>query len=194
MNNYLEASILVRDTDERLVQNLSNLPATFLFIDSRQESTKPVSTSSGLDFSRLVERSGLDLIKVADGVYKLIDYGRYRFDEQKRQKETARKQREKARTMKEYFFSLVIGDHDYQVKLKQIREHLEDHDIRVGVKYNKKTKNTLPRGLSLKDTARRPDFILRRVLSDLDSPDTTRTDIQMGDRMVSATIKRKAAQ
>src|SRR5258708_32060149 len=55
-----------------------------------------------------------------------MDYGRFRFDARKREQESRRKQA--STRLKQMNFRPKIGDHDYQTKLKRVREFLVEGD------------------------------------------------------------------
>lgn len=69
----------------------------------------------------------LDLLCVAPNgkppVTKILDYGRYKFDQQKKAKETKKKQH--VTELKPLRLSPVIDTHDFETKLKQARGWLE---------------------------------------------------------------------
>ncbi len=70
---------------------------------------------------------GLDLVEVAPNarppVAKIMDYGKYRYLEKKRKKEAKKKH---GGEVKEIEFRPNIGQHDLEVKVRRIREFLED--------------------------------------------------------------------
>src|SRR5699024_11276602 len=72
----------------------------------------------------------LDLVLVAPGakppVCRIMDYGKYRFEQQKKEKEARKKQR--VINVKEVRFSPAIGEHDFNTKLKNARKFLEKGD------------------------------------------------------------------
>lgn len=74
--------------------------------------------------------AGLDLVEVApDGdppVVKISDYGKQRFQEQKKKAEARKKQ--KSADLKEIKMRPNIDDHDYEVKAKAIRRFFEEGD------------------------------------------------------------------
>src|SRR3954470_15693290 len=80
------------------------------------------------DALNLAEEAGLDLVEIAPNsvppVCKLLDYGRFRFNEQKKQNE-ARK-RQKTVEVKEVKLRPGIDDHDYDVKMKAMKGFFED--------------------------------------------------------------------
>lgn len=69
---------------------------------------------------------GLDLVEVAPTanppVAKIMDYGKFKYEEKKRQKEAKKKQ---TGELKEISFRPTISEHDLKVKMKKIREFLE---------------------------------------------------------------------
>jgi len=74
--------------------------------------------------------AGLDLLEVspnaAPPVCKLIDYGKYRYEQQKKANIARKKQ--KIIQLKELKMRPTIEEHDYQVKMKAARKFLEAGD------------------------------------------------------------------
>ncbi len=81
---------------------------------------------------RLAEEKDLDLVEISPNakppVCKIMDYGKYKFEQQKKEKEARKKQRQKMQHIKEIKFRIKIEDHDYQTKVKHIREFIEHGD------------------------------------------------------------------
>jgi len=81
---------------------------------------------------RLAEEKELDLVEISPNakppVCKIMDYGKYKFEQQKKEKEARKKQRQKMQNIKEIKFRIKIEDHDYQTKVKHIREFIEHGD------------------------------------------------------------------
>lgn len=87
---------------------------------------------------RLAQEKGLDLVKVAPDakppVCRIMDFGRYKYEQSKREKEARKKQ--KIITIKEIRIRPTIDDHDYDVKLRNIRRFLSDGDkVKVTVRF-----------------------------------------------------------
>ncbi|MBQ3405594.1 MAG: translation initiation factor IF-3, partial [Oscillospiraceae bacterium] len=81
---------------------------------------------------------GLDLVKIAPGsnppVCKIMDYGKYRFEQSKREKEARRNQH--VVEIKEIRMSPSIGLNDFNVKLKNGQKFLRDGDrLKVSVRF-----------------------------------------------------------
>ena len=81
---------------------------------------------------------GLDLVKIAPGstppVCRVMDYGKYRFEQSKKEKEARRNQR--VIEIKEIRMSPSIGDNDFNVKLKNGQKFLKEGDrLKVSVRF-----------------------------------------------------------
>lgn len=78
----------------------------------------------------IAQRQGLDLVEVAaqadPPVCKLLDYGRYIYQQRLKERESRRKQH--AVAIRQVRFSMKIDEHDYQTKLRKIREFLGRRD------------------------------------------------------------------
>lgn len=58
-------------------------------------------------------------------VAKILDANKFKYEQKLREKELARKQRQNKIVLKEVQFRLGIGDHDFDVKLKNIHKFLD---------------------------------------------------------------------
>ena len=90
------------------------------------------------DALNLAEEVGLDLVEIAPNsvppVCKLLDYGRFRFNEQKKQNE-ARK-RQKTVEVKEIKLRPGIDKHDYDTKMKSVHRFFEEGDkVKVTLRF-----------------------------------------------------------
>ncbi|SNZ07074.1 bacterial translation initiation factor 3 (bIF-3) [Persephonella hydrogeniphila] len=81
---------------------------------------------------RIAEEKNLDLVEVSPNanppVCKIMDYGKYKFEQKKKEKEAKKKQKAKMQNVKEIKFRIKIEDHDYQTKVRHIREFIEEGD------------------------------------------------------------------
>ena len=89
---------------------------------------------------RIAEEKDLDLVEVAPQanppVCKIMDYGKFKYEMKKKEREARRKQREHAIEVKDIRMKVRIEDHDLKVKLKHMREFLEDGDkVRVRIRF-----------------------------------------------------------
>jgi translation initiation factor IF-3 len=75
---------------------------------------------------------GLDLVEVASNAHppvcRIMDYGKYKYEQGK--KERAAKKHQTGNKLKEIKFHVNVADHDYQTKIRHVREFL-DHGNRV---------------------------------------------------------------
>jgi translation initiation factor IF-3 len=82
------------------------------------------------DALKIAEDVGLDLVEIAPNstppVCKILDYGKFRFNEQKKQAEARKKQ--KTVEVKEIKLRPGIDRHDYDVKMKAVQRFFEEGD------------------------------------------------------------------
>ena len=90
------------------------------------------------DAMRLAEDAGLDLVEISPNasppVCKILDYGKYRFLEQKKASEARKKQ--KTVEVKEVKLRPGIDDHDYDVKMKAMKSFFEEgNKVKVTLRF-----------------------------------------------------------
>ena len=91
-----------------------------------------------LDALGMAEQAGLDLVEIAPNseppVCKILDYGRFRFAEQKKAADARKKQ--KVVEVKEIKLRPGIDEHDYDVKMKAVRRFFEEGDkVKVTLRF-----------------------------------------------------------
>ncbi|MDR3021109.1 MAG: translation initiation factor IF-3 [Clostridiales bacterium] len=87
--------------------------------------------------NRLADSRGLDLAKINPGsnppVCKIMDYGKFKFDAVKREKE--QKKHQKNSEMREMRLSMNIDKHDLETKARQTKKLLTDGDkVKVSIR------------------------------------------------------------
>ena len=87
---------------------------------------------------RMAEAADLDLVKIAPTavppVCKIMDYGKYRFEQTKREKENRKNQ--KVIELKEIRLSATIDQHDMEVKAKACQKFLGNGDkVKVTIRF-----------------------------------------------------------
>ncbi|MBR9834797.1 MAG: translation initiation factor IF-3 [Alphaproteobacteria bacterium] len=101
--------------------------ARVLLIDENGEKQGEVPIDAALDAAA---EAGMDLVEVSPNqeipVCKIVDYGKLRFEAQK--KKAAAKKKQKTQELKEIKFRPNIDSHDYMVKAKKIKEFFEKGD------------------------------------------------------------------
>ncbi|SKC43510.1 translation initiation factor IF-3 [Maledivibacter halophilus] len=118
----LEVNESIRDREVRL-------------IDSNGEQLGVVSSRRALE---IAEERKLDLVKIAPNakppVCKVMDFGKYKYEQAKREKEAKKKQ--KTISVKEVRLSLNIEDHDLNTKANNAMKFLEKGDkVKVSLRF-----------------------------------------------------------
>lgn len=90
------------------------------------------------DALKLAEERNLDLVRIAPQatppVCRIMDYGKYRFEQQKREKEARKNQR--VVEIKEIRLSLNIGTHDFETKLGHAVKFLgEGNKVKASIRF-----------------------------------------------------------
>ncbi len=93
----------------------------------------------GLDEGRAIaEEKGFDLVEVSPEakppVVKLMDYGKFKYEQQKKAAEARKKQ--KVIEIKEIKMRPTIDDHDYETKMKQMHRFFDEGDkVKVTLRF-----------------------------------------------------------
>ena len=110
---------------------------------------------------KIAQEVGLDLIEISrqvtPPVCKVLDYGKYKYEMQKKKNEA--KKNQKVVSIKELKLRPMIDTHDYEVKVKQAKKFLAQGDK---VKFTMRYKG---REMSANDLGKE---ILNKLLEDLD--------------------------
>ena len=110
---------------------------------------------------KIAQEVGLDLIEISPQVTppvcKVLDYGKYKYEMQKKKNEA--KKNQKVVSIKELKLRPMIDTHDYEVKVKQAKKFLAQGDK---VKFTMRYKG---REMSANDLGKE---ILNKLLEDLD--------------------------
>lgn len=92
------------------------------------------------DALTLANYAGLDLVLMNEGqipaVAKVMDYNKYRYEKQKRLKETQKKQRETSKEIKEYKLSVLIDVGDFETRKRGALDYLKKgHKIKASLRF-----------------------------------------------------------
>lgn len=92
------------------------------------------------DALTIANYAGLDLVLMnstpGHAVGKIMDYNRYRYERQKKQKEALKKQRENNKEVKEYQLSVNIDVHDFETRRKNAASYLsKGHKIKASLRF-----------------------------------------------------------
>ena len=104
-------------------------------VDERGEMIGVVTRNEAL---QRATAAGLDLVEVAANadppVVKILDYGKFKYEEQKRKNEARKKQ--KVIEVKEIKLRPGIDDHDYEVKMRSMVKFIEEGDkVKVTMRF-----------------------------------------------------------
>lgn len=141
-------------------------------IDANGDQLGVKSRDEALEIARTRE---LDLVLVAPGakppVCRIMDYGKYRYEQQKREREARRKQR--VINVKEVRFTPAIGDHDFNTKLRNAKRFIENGDkVKASVRFR-------GRAITHKDLGRE---VLERLAEEMKDIATVETKPKMEGR------------
>jgi translation initiation factor IF-3 len=140
-----------------------------------------MSVSEALEIAR---EAGLDLVEVAPQavppVVKILDYGKFRFENEKKLRDSKKKQ--KLLKLKEIRMQPKIDDHDLDFKSKHIKEFLADgNKVKVTIRF---------RGRELAHTELGYD-VMKDVLSRIEGEYVTDKPPAMEGRFMSMVLSPK---
>ncbi len=95
-------------------------------------------TVSIADALAAAQEAGLDLVEISPNatppIVKILDYGKYKYQEQKKAAEARKKQ--KVVEVKELKYRPMIDDHDYNVKMRAMERFFEEGDkVKVTLRF-----------------------------------------------------------
>ena len=148
------------------------------------EDGSPLGVVATPEALKRAEEAGLDLVEVAPTaappVCRIMDYSRYKYEQEKREKEARKKQ--KIIHIKEIRMGPKIGEHDYQFKLKALQEFLKRGDkVKVSMMFR-------GREMSHMDLGRK---ILDRLSSEISSIGEIEEMPRLEGRFINMVIRAK---
>jgi translation initiation factor IF-3 len=150
-------------------------------VDERGEMIGVVTRNEAL---QRATDAGLDLVEVAANadppVVKILDYGKYKYEEQKRRNEARKKQ--KVIEVKEIKLRPGIDDHDYEVKMRSMVKFIEEGDkVKVTMRFRGRELAHQELGMN----------VLMRVRDDLDKVAKVEQVPRMEGRQMTMVISPK---
>ncbi len=147
-------------------------------IDANNENRGVVSLKEAL---AVAEEEGLDLIEISPQanppVCKVLDFGKYRYEQQKRKNEA--KKNQKTVEIKEIKLRPMIETHDYEVKFKQAKKFLEQgNKVKLTMRFK-------GRELSANNIGKQ---VLTRIIEDLGDTCKVDADIKLEGKQMTAMI------
>ena len=103
----------------------------------------------------LASEKKLDLVNISPNakppVCKILDYGKYRYELQKKEKEAKKKQ--KTTQVKEIRLSTFIEEHDINVKANTASKFLKDGDkVKVSLRFRGREKDYKDKGMAVMES------------------------------------------
>lgn len=87
---------------------------------------------SSREAQKIASEQGVDLVEIAPNanppVVKIIDWGKYQYQQAKEEAKNRKKAREKQSELKTIKIGLKIGDNDLNIKVRKMRNFLDDGD------------------------------------------------------------------
>lgn len=159
----------IRDREVRLIDDQGN----------------QLGIMSARDAQRLAREKNLDLVKISPKakppVCKIIDYGKFRYEQAKREKEAKKKQN--IISVKEVRLSPNIEQHDIDTKMKHAKKFLNNGDkVKVSVRF---------RGRELAHTAIGREILLKFAENLVDIADIEKYPKMEGRSMVMFMAKKR---
>ena len=118
---------------------------------------------------RIATEAGLDLVEIAPNsappVCKILDYGKFKFQEQKKAAEARKNQ--KVIEVKEIKLRPSIDDHDYDVKMRAMKAFFEEgNKVKVTLRFRGREMAHQGLGLKVLDRVRADTSTVAKVESD----------------------------
>lgn len=136
------------------------------------------------DALKAAEESGLDLVEISPmatpPVAKIVDWGKYQY--QKMKELQRNKKHAKVSELKQIRLGMKIGQNDLDIKLKKVREFLEDGDkVRIQIFYRGRENAHQELGFEL----------MNRIITALGEDIVVEQKPQINGRNLSMTVRRK---
>lgn len=168
----------VQRNDDEVCVNDSIKAKQVRLIDANNENRGIVSIKEAL---LIAEDAGLDLIEISPQanppVCKVLDYGKYRYEQQKKKNEA--KKNQKIVEIKELKLRPAIEAHDYEVKLKQAKKFLEQgNKVKLTMRFK-------GRELSANDMGKQ---ILSKLTEDLDDCSKIDSELKLEGRQMTVIL------
>ena len=123
-------------------------------VDADGEMVGVLPVAEGIE---MADEVGLDLVEVSPNaeppVCKILDYGKYKYEEQKKANEARKKQ--KTIDVKEIKMRPGIDEHDYQVKMRSVRRFLDGGDkVKMTIRFRGREMGHQELGMKVLDRVR----------------------------------------
>lgn len=144
--NIRRCNAIANNKEEEPRVNHDIRATEILLIDEENTKRGVISTKEAI---AMAEAAELDLVEVAPQatppVWRIMDYSKYRFQQQKRDKDARKKQ--KNQVVKEIKMRPKIDQHDYDFKVKAVKTFLSaGHRVKVSIFFRGREMAFLDRG------------------------------------------------
>jgi len=126
-------------TDHRYIFGRFIRESKIVCIDQDNNNIGIIDTQEAL---RMAHTANLELVLVAQGkngkpsTCKILDFGKYKFEQEKRDRTAKKKQRENAVQIKEVRLRPSTGEHDLETKARQLQEFIDEGNrLKVTVQF-----------------------------------------------------------
>jgi len=122
-----------RKDGPRVNEEIRSREVHLIMQDGANRGTVPIAEAL-----QTAQEAGLDLVEIspnaAPPIVKILDYGKYKYQEQKKAAEERKKQ--KVVEVKELKYRPMIDDHDYDVKMRAMQRFFEEGDkVKVTLRF-----------------------------------------------------------
>jgi translation initiation factor IF-3 len=125
---YMEVFNIAKDKNNMLINDQINVPQVLVIGPNGEQ----VGVKSINDAKTLASYAALDLVLISPNanppVCKLMDYNKFRYEKQKKEKEALKRQKANMSELKEFRLSPVIDVGDFETKLKNATKYLQKGD------------------------------------------------------------------
>jgi len=134
----------------------------------------------------LAKQHQTDLVVISEKsdppVAKLLDANKYFYEQKRREKEAAKKQRENQIVIKEVQFRLGIGENDFDIKLKNIEKFLsKGNKVKCVVRYKGRENANKQQGFA----------IINRITDNLENSDWESKPSLNGNRLIGILMRKE---
>ena len=148
----MRAPLPVQKDGPRINEEINVREVQLIDHDGKNRGIIPTSEAQAI-----ATEAGLDLVEIAPNmsppVCKILDYGKFKYQEQKKAAEARKKQ--KIVEIKEIKFRPMIDDHDYDVKMRSMKRFFEEGDkVKVTLRFKGREMAHQELGVRLLDRVR----------------------------------------
>ena len=132
----MEVFNIAKDKNNMLINDQINVPQVLVIGPNGEQ----VGVKSIDDAKTLASYAALDLVLISPNanppVCKLMDYNKFRYEKQKKEKEALKRQKANMSELKEFRLSPVIDVGDFETKLKNATKYLQKGDrVKITIRF-----------------------------------------------------------